>query len=56
MKTESQIATRLQCLLTNIKSIKNEQGAEVTKNYINALKWVLSNKEDRQEELNRRVE
>jgi len=56
MKTESQIATRLQYMLTNIKSIKNEKGTEVTQSYINALKWVLSNREDRQEELNRRVE
>ena len=55
MKTESQIATRLRYLEDNIRKIKNEKGTEVTQNYINALKWALSNKEDKQEELNRRV-
>ena len=55
MKSESQIITRLNALKTNIKIITNEQGMAVTQSYISALKWVLSNREDKFEEINRRV-
>ncbi len=55
MKSESQIITRLNALQTNIKIITNEQGMAVTQSYISALKWALSNREDKFEEINRRV-
>ncbi len=55
MKTESIIRDRLNTLQTNIKMTANEQGKTVTQSYISALKWVLSNREDKFEELNKRL-
>lgn len=56
MKTEIQIAEKLHNLQTNIKGIHNEQGKAVTQSRIATLKWVLSNYEDKQDELNRKVQ
>ena len=55
MKPELVIIKRLDSLQTNIKIITNEQGKAVTQSYISALKWVLSNREDKFEELERRA-
>jgi len=55
MKPESEITKRLNNLQKNIKAIQNEQGKAVTQSYISALKWVLSNREDKFEELEKRV-
>ena len=53
MKSEERIEGRLRILKKNIGMIKDEQGRARIQNYINALKWVLSNKDDQADEMNR---